>query len=56
MKMAEIMILTGASHGTIYRWINERGFPQSQNGEWDPVAVTEWWDANKSKVGRWPRR
>lgn len=54
MTIAEIMILTGHSQATIYRWVRERAFPRAVAGEWDRNAVEEWWSSNRDRLGRWP--
>lgn len=55
MTVEDILILTGASRRTFYRWRSNRGFPSPVGiGRFDETEVKGWWEANRDSVGRWP--
>ncbi len=57
-RLEWVLTATGRTKRTIYRWMDEKGFPKPQKvrgvAYWDVDAVKKWWAENEAEVGRWP--
>lgn len=57
-RMADIMADLGVTKKTVYRWINELGFPKPKIiknvAYWHERDVKHWHRDNENKIGRWP--
>lgn len=57
-RLDRILKMTGRTKRTIYRWMDELGFPRPDKSGgmawWDVAAVKTWWAENEAVVGRWP--
>lgn len=58
MRLAAVLETTGKTKRTVYRWMDEQGFPRPEIvrgvAVWNKAAVKTWWEANADLVGRWP--
>ena len=58
MRLEDIIALTGKTKRTVYRWMDDQGFPRPEivkkTAYWTRVDVVAWWEKNRENVGRWP--